>query len=43
MQYADTFETIAEVAIGVAGFASLVLVLTQDRASQVSAADSMRT
>ena len=43
MQYADTFETIAEVAIGVAGFASLVLVLTRDRGSQVSEVDSMRT
>jgi hypothetical protein len=43
VQYADTLETIAEVAIGVAGFASLVLVLTRDSAARISEQDSMRT
>ena len=43
MEYADTFETIAEVAIAVAGFASLVLVLTRDSAARISEQDSMRT
>ena len=43
MQYAETFQTIAEVSIGVAGFASIVLVLTRDSAAGVSEFDAMRT
>ncbi len=43
MQYAETFQTIAEVSIGVAGFASIVLVLTRDSTAGISEHDAMRT